>query len=242
MSNQNMDQFHQNVSIHFVNFPPSPYHTQVILSTQYSKAIENSPNLSQDLETQISSIPNFPKLTHNSLLLSLPNLAQDSTLSNTPNSTISIQNSNQYCKASDDPNLSQTHRFDDSFKLSFLESLTLDFPSIIRKFLTEFRLLPQCSSEMRKSISNRVIQRSCVKDLIEIIRKYSSSLCSYLNENYCISLLSQTYHEHFFLVPNQKIPRIHKFIHILLKVSTCIGTHQQLIFLQNSMTNLLSKL
>jgi hypothetical protein len=246
MINPNIDQFHQTVSIDFVNFPPSPYQIQIIPNIQYFQAIANYPNLSKHHENQISSIQNSPISTNNSLSLNLSHLVQDSQLPNTSDSIINIQNPNiinstRYFETVNHPNLNQNQRLNDSFKLSFLELLTLDFPSIIRKFLTEFRLLPQGSSEMRKSISNRAIKRSCVKDLIEIIRKYSSSLCSYLNESFCVYLLSQTYHEHFFLVPNQKILQIHKFIHILLKLSSCIGTNQQLLFLQNSITKLFSK-
>jgi hypothetical protein len=246
MSNPNIDQFHQKVSINFANFPSSSYQIQIIPNIRYFRIIENSPGLSKHHESQISAIQKSPISTQNSLSHNLSNLVQDSPLSNTSDSTISIQNpiiinSPQYFETKNHPNLSQNHTLDDSFKLSFLESLAFDFPSIIRKFLSEFRLLPQCSSEMRKLISIRVIKRSCVKILIEIIRKYSSSLCSYLNESFCISLLSQTYHEHFFLVSNQKIPQIHKFIHILLKVSSCIGTNQQLMFLHNSIINLLYK-
>jgi hypothetical protein len=184
--------------------------------------------------------------TNTSFSLNLSNLVKDSSLSNTSDSIGNIQdpiiiNFIQYFESPNHPNFNQNFTFNDSFKLSFLESLTLDFPSIIRKFLSEFRLLPQCSLEMRKSISNRLIKQSCVKDLIEIIRKYSSSVCSYLNESFCISLLSRTYHEHFFLVQKQKISRIHKFVHILLKISSCIKNNRELMFLQNSITNLLSK-
>jgi hypothetical protein len=246
MINPNIEQFHQTVSIRFVNFPLSLYQVQIIPNLQYFRTIVNSPNLSQHHESQISSIQNSPILTNNSFSLNLSNLVQDSSLPDTSDSIRNIQNPNiinstQYFETANHPNLSQNQKLDNSFKLSFLESLTLEFPSIIRKFLSEFFLLPECSSEMRRSISIRTIKRSCVKDLLEIIRKYSPAFCSYLNENLCISLLSQTYHEHFFLVPNQKIPRIHKFIHILFEVSSCIGTNQQLMLLQNSITNLLSK-
>jgi hypothetical protein len=249
MSNPNINRFHQKISINFVKFPPSPYQVEIISNIQYFKTIENSPNLSQYHENQIPSIQNSQISTHNSLphnLSTLSKLVQDSPLPNTFDSTINIQNSNiinstKHFETPNHSNLSQNHTFDDYFKLSFLESLAFDFPSIIRKLLTEFRLLPQCSSEMRNFISIRLIKRSCVKDLIEIIHKYSSSLFSYLNENFCIYLLSQIYHEYFFLVPKQKISRIHKFIELLAKVSSCIGTNQQLMLLQNSITNLLFK-
>jgi hypothetical protein len=249
MSNPNINQFHQNFSINFVKFPPSPYQVEIIANIQYFRTIENSLNLSQYHENQISSIQNSQISTHNSLphnLSTLSNLVQDPPLPNTFDSTISIQNPNiinstKHFETPNHPNLSQNHTFDDSFKLSFLKSLAFDFPSIIRKLLTEFRLLPQCSSEMRNFISIRLIKQSCVKDLIEIIQKYSSSLFLYLNENFCIYLLSQTYHEYFFLVPKQKSSRIHKFIELLAKVSFCIGTNQQLMLLQNSITNLLFK-
>jgi hypothetical protein len=239
MSNPNIDHFHQKISINFVNFPPFPHQVQIITNIQYFRTIENSLNLPQYHDNQISS-------THDSLPHNLSNLVQDSPLPNTSDSAANIQNPNiinftQYFETPNHPNLNQNRTLDDSFKLSFLESLASDFPSIIRKLLSEFRLLPQCSLEIRNSITIRLIKRSCVKDLIEIIRKYSSPLCSYLNEGYCISLLSQTYHEHFFLVPKQKIPRIHKFIELLFKVSSCIGTNEQLMFLQNSITNLLFK-
>jgi hypothetical protein len=200
MNNPNIERFNQKVSIRFVNFPPSPYQVQIIPNVQYFNAIGNSQNISQHRESQIQSFQNSPISTHNSLL---SNLIQDSSFPNTHDSTINIQtpiiiNSTQYFETLNHQDLNQNHKLDDSFKLSFLESLALDFPSIIRKFLKEFRLLPQCSSEMRKFISNRVIKRSCVKNLIEIIRKYSLPFCSYLNASFCISLLSQTYHEHFF--------------------------------------------
>jgi hypothetical protein len=215
MNNPNIDQFHQTVSINFPNFSSSStYQIQMIPNIKYCMTIANSPNLSQHHKNQNPSVQNSPKSTNNSLSHDSSDFAQDSSHHNTSDSIINIQNPNiinstHYFETSNHPNLSQNQKLDDSFKLSFLESLTLDFPSIIRKFLIEFRLLPQYSSEMRKSISNRMIKRSCIKDLIEIIRKYSSSLCSYLNESFCVYLLSHTYHEHFFLF---QIRKFYKFI------------------------------
>jgi hypothetical protein len=138
-------------------------------------------------------------------------------------------------------NPNQKITLDISFKVSFLESLSLNFTSIIRRFIIEFLLLPQCSKEMKKSLSVHKINRYCVQDLIKVVHQFSSKFCSILNEDSCVSLLLRTYDECFGKVPNQKKFRIQSFTEIIAKTSSCIKNNPWLMNLQNRMKDISSK-
>jgi hypothetical protein len=212
--------FHQNSSIFLPNSQPTK---SSFLA--YQPRLPSISTFIHSLQSPINSNIQTPMDSN-----SKQNLQHSVVFKSTPN-----------FQASTNHNISQQNPFDLCFKMSFLELLSKFFPAIIRKFLSNFLLLPQCSEEIQKSLSIRVISRFCIKDLIKVVHKYSSSFCSILDKDYCISLLQETYEKYFANVPNQKKSRFQNFKEILLIALNSIGEDQKLMNIRIQIQTLSTK-
>jgi hypothetical protein len=129
-----------------------------------------------------------------------------------------------------------------SFTINFLQTLAEQFPIVLRLFFTDYLRSSNCSPLIKSSISNQEIIRSKHEKLILLIKKFSSVFCSFVNENIIASLILQVYEKYIVKVPNQKKIRIYNFITLYSEASIFFGTNSPLVFIQNEVKILQTKL
>jgi hypothetical protein len=124
-----------------------------------------------------------------------------------------------------------------SFAIKFLQTLAIQFPTILRKYFVEYLHSASCQTSVKLAISIREVSRAKQTQLLAFINKFSPIFSSMTNENVIVKLIHQVYQECILQVPHQKKKRILQFITLYSDASLYFRTNVSLASLQNEIKN-----